>query len=110
MLTEQRAIPPPRVIGLLRSPGAGTPGRKAALSDVLREFCGFRELNLVEVITNDGAGLDDVVARITREDDLYAVVLPTESHLGVRTDAARRRRQIVGAGIRLVIVRGRTAG
>ncbi|GAB7184487.1 hypothetical protein ATKI12_4318 [Kitasatospora sp. Ki12] len=107
MLTEQLPVPLPVVVGLLRTAVATALPRRQALTGVLDSFCEQRELHLADVITDDGAEPDVLLAGIEERRDLYAVVLPTIVHLGNQVDADRRRRHLEAAGIRLLVARGR---
>ncbi|MFF0409677.1 hypothetical protein ACFYUY_04485 [Kitasatospora sp. NPDC004745] len=98
-LTEQRAVPPPIVVGLLRLP-SGTPNRYVALAAVLADFCARRELNLTRVITE--GDLDEITGR----PGLYGIVLPSMAHLGAVEGRSARRQQLAEAGLQLLVVRG----
>ncbi|MFE2724073.1 hypothetical protein [Kitasatospora sp. NPDC059327] len=106
MLTEQLLVPFPLVVGLLNSSVANSHRRREALAEVLQSFCRERELELSTVITDDGSDPEAIVTSITGT-GLYAVVLPTDAHLGSRGRADRRRQRLQAAGIRLMVVRGR---
>ncbi|MFB7470537.1 hypothetical protein [Kitasatospora sp. NPDC056184] len=106
MLTEQLPVPLPLVVGLLNASVATSLRRRQALSEVLQSFCAERELALSTVITDDGSDPEAVVTSITGK-GLYAVVLPTDAHLGARGCADRRRQRLQSVGIRLMVVRGR---
>nr|WP_285562695.1 hypothetical protein [Streptomyces hygroscopicus] len=108
-LTEHRLVSGPVVYGflrLVRVPRA----RQDALVASLAEYCRSHELQLSGLFTDRVAagsssaaftGLLDVLAL----PDVYGVVAPAMSHLGPKTIAAERRRQIESAGARLLLVR-----
>ncbi|MFD5433852.1 hypothetical protein ACFWJ4_17075 [Kitasatospora sp. NPDC127067] len=105
MLTEQLSVPPPVVIGLLRTAVAVGLPRRRALTGVLDAFCERQELHLVGVITDEGVEPDALIAGIEEQRDVYAVVLPTIAHLGDQAAANRRRKHLEDVGIRLLVTR-----
>ncbi|WP_051816798.1 hypothetical protein [Kitasatospora sp. NRRL B-11411] len=99
-LTEQRPVPAPAVVGLLRLT-TRTAARQAALAEVLAEFCAQRELDLTEIAT------DVDLAELTVRRGLYGIVLPSLAHLGAAPERVIRHRQLAEAGLQLLVVRGR---
>ncbi|MGW8398290.1 hypothetical protein ACWGLP_16625 [Streptomyces lydicus] len=110
-LTEHRPVNGPIVYGFLRLPKSAA-ARQTALTGALAEYCRSHELVLgaifIERCSTTSApsaaftGLLDVLDL----PDVYGVVLPAASHLGRKSIAAERRRQITGSGVRLMLVRG----
>ncbi|MFJ5879927.1 hypothetical protein [Kitasatospora cineracea] len=101
-LTEQRPVPVPAVVGLLRLT-TRTAARQVALAEVLSEFCARRELDLTGIAT------DADLAELTARRGLYGIVLPSLAHLGAAPERVMRHRQLAEAGLQLLVVRGRPA-
>ncbi|MFF2819464.1 hypothetical protein ACFVT9_28565 [Kitasatospora cineracea] len=97
-LTEQRPVPAPTVVGLLRLT-VETAARQAALAEVLSEFCARRELDLTDIVTD--IDLTELLARR----GLYGIVLPSLAHLGAAPERVMRHRQLAEAGLQLLVVR-----
>ncbi|WP_438490252.1 hypothetical protein [Streptomyces sp. S186] len=108
-LTEHRPINGPVVYGFLRLLKSSA-ARQTALTGTLAEYCRSHELVLGAIFIDRGGnsahgaaftGLLDVLDL----PDVYGVVLPAASHLGPKSIAAERQREIPRSGVRLMVVR-----
>ncbi|MFE0381854.1 hypothetical protein ACFW1M_41290 [Streptomyces inhibens] len=111
-LTEHRPINGPIVYGFLRLSKSAA-ARQTALTRALAEYCRSHELVLGAIFIERGTtsargaaftGLLDVLDL----PDVYGVVLPAASHLGPKSIAAERQREITRSGVRLMLVRDNT--
>ncbi|MFD8544972.1 hypothetical protein [Streptomyces sp. NPDC059649] len=108
-LTEHRPVNGPVVYGFLRL-FKSSAARQTALTGALAEYCRCHELVLGAIFIERGGnsarsaaftGLLDVLDL----PDVYGVVLPAASHLGPKSIAVERKREIARSGVRLMVVR-----
>ncbi|MGP8299180.1 hypothetical protein ACTPOK_14940 [Streptomyces inhibens] len=100
----------PIVYGFLRLPKKAA-ARQTALTGALAEYCRGHELVLGGIFIERGSATSVPSAAFTGLldvldlPDVYGVVLPAASHLGPRSIAVERQREIAGSGVRLMLVR-----
>ncbi|MGW1493881.1 hypothetical protein [Streptomyces sp. NPDC002402] len=109
-ITERCRVNGPYVYGYLRDTTRST-ARHTALSDALAEYCRQHELTLCGLFTERAAraearspafvGLIDALG----VPDAYGVVVPARVHLGPKSIAAERERQLAELRVRLIVVR-----
>jgi hypothetical protein len=110
-LTEHRPVHGPVVYGYLRLTKAADAWH-TALAETLAEYCRQHELRMCGVFTERGTSAQAPSAAFVALLDVlalpetYGVVVPAISHLGRKTTADERQKQITAAGARLLLVRG----
>jgi len=110
-LNEHRPVHGPVVYGYLRLTKTADAWH-TALAETLAEYCRQHELTMSGVFTERGTSTQAPSAAFVALLDVlalpetYGVVVPAISHLGPRTTADERQKQIIAAGARLLLVRG----